>query len=194
VLLVARFQAVKNHGMLIDAFARLLRDVPAARLALAGSGPLEREARARCAARGLGGRVLFLGEVPFDDLPDVYAAADAKVIASDYESFCFAALEAMASGLPLAVTDTAWVPHLLGKDEAGRSGEGGIVECPGGMVMPVGDADGMAAALRRLAADRALRERMGRRNRERALAAHGWESGARALLEVYRRLGRAAGA
>jgi len=191
VLLVARFQAVKNHGMLIDAFAELKRRVPSARLVLAGSGPLEGEARARCAARGVADRVLFLGEVPFDDLPDVYAAADVHAISSDYESFCFAALEAMASGLPLAVTDTDWVPRLVGKEEGrGARGEGAesVRECPGGMVVPVGDARGMAEALCALAEDAALRRRMAQRNRERAVAGYGWEASAKTLMGVYQRL------
>lgn len=175
VLCVARFQAVKNHKMLLNAFAQFLRGWPRARLVLAGSGPLESDVRTQCAALKLGEHVMFLGEVPFAQLPDMYAACDLSVIPSFYESFCFAALEAMASGLPLAVTDTDWVPELIGRDR-------------GGIVVPKDDAAALAEAMLILARDPAMRVRLGTRNREEVIARWGWESSARKLLSVYETL------
>ena len=175
ILFVGRFQAVKNHAMLVDAFARLLPQCPRARLVLAGSGPLEGRIRARCRAAGIARRVMFLGEVPFRDLPDVYAAADLKVITSDYESFCFAALEAMATALPLVVTDTDWVPKLIGRGE-------------GGLVVKRNDANELAEALASLMDDAPRRAAMGRRNRETVVREYQWKNSAARLAGLYRDL------
>ena len=175
ILFVARFQAVKNHEMLLDAFSRLLARRPRARLVLAGSGPLEGRIRDRCRVEGLSERVMFLGEVPFAELPDVYAAADLKVIASIYESFCFAALEAMSTGLPLVVTDTDWVPKLIGFGE-------------GGLVVNKDNADAMAAAFMELADDPSRRLAMGQRNRETVVRDYQWRGSAKKLMSLYESL------
>jgi len=173
-LYVARFQAFKNHAMLLEAFALFTREHPAARLVLAGSGPLRERCEQQAAALGIAGQVLFLGEVPFDNLPSVYAAADVKVISSDYESFCFAAIEAMSAGVPVLTTDCAWVPRLVA-DGAG-------------MVVPVGDAEAFAAGLKKLADNPALRQRMGATGRQQVLERHTWPASAEKLRELYRRI------
>ena len=173
-LYVARFQAFKNHAMLLDAFARLVQDHPASRLVLAGSGPLRERAEQQATELGLADKVLFLGEVPYGELPGVYAAADVKAISSDYESFCFAAIEAMSAGLPVLTTDCAWVPRLV-SDGAG-------------IVVPVGDAEAFAAALKKLADNPALRQRMGAAGRQQVLERHTWPASAEKLACIYRDL------
>ena len=173
-LYVARFQAFKNHRMLVEAFARFVKDHPAARLVLAGSGPLRERTERQVAELGLADRVLSLGEVPFPELPAIYAAADVKVISSDYESFCFAAIEAMSAGLPVLTTDCAWVPRLVA-DGAG-------------MVVPAGDAGAFAAALKKMADNPALRQRMGASGRQQVLERHTWPASAAKLMELYQRL------
>ena len=173
-LYVARFQAFKNHALLIDAFARFVADHPAARLLLAGSCPLRERCEQQAAERGLADKVLFLGEVPYAELPAVYAAADAMAISSDYESFCFAAIEAMAMGLPVLTTDCAWVPRLVA-DGAG-------------LVVPVGDPAAFAAGLKKLADNPALRQRLGAAGRQHVLERHTWPASAAKLLALYRGL------
>ncbi|HEY8241240.1 MAG TPA: glycosyltransferase family 4 protein [Kiritimatiellia bacterium] len=175
VLYVARFQGFKNHKMLLRAFTQFLDRKPDSLLVLAGSGPLEPEIRAAAATSGIAEKVLFLGESPFHELPAVYAACDLKVISSDYESFCFAALEAMATELPLVATDTGWVPRLIERDQGGR-------------VVPRGEAEAMAGAMLELAGNALLRKRMGTWNRKRVLEQFGWESSARKLLALYQGL------
>lgn len=174
-LLVARFQTVKNHPLLVRSFARVLKEIPEARLVLAGSGPFEDQVRKTVQDCGIVSRVLFLGEVAFENLPAVYAACDVMTITSDYESFCFAALEAMSSGLPVVTTRTDWIPRLLG-------------DGAGGAVVPVRDEEALAAAMVKLGSDREARLRMGQRNRQTVLQQHGWASSAEQLLEAYRRV------
>ena len=170
-LYVARFQAFKNHAVLLDAFARLVREHAAARLVLVGSGPLREACERQAADLGVAEKVLFLGETPYGELPAVYAAAVAKVISSDYESFCFAALEAMSTGLPVLTTDCAWVPRLVA-DGAG-------------LVVPVGDAAALAAGLKKLAENPALRQRMGATGRQQVLERHTWPASAEKLKRLY---------
>lgn len=173
-LYVARFQAFKNHALLLEAFARFAQGHPGSRLVLAGSGPLRERVQQQARELGIADTVLFLGEVPFSELPAVYAAADVKVISSDYESFCFAAIEAMATGLPVLTTDCAWVPRLVA-DGAG-------------IVVPVGDATALAAGLKKLAENPALRQRMGATGRQQVLDHHTWPASAEKVMGLYRRL------
>ncbi len=235
LLYVARFQAFKNHKLLIDAFRRVLREFPEARLVLAGSGPLMREAKEMCAKEpvvediapnnthssrtpnseprtpepSLANRVLFLGEVPHEELPAINQAATVAVISSAYESFCFSAIEAMACGLPVVTTDCGWVPKLIGdenppvqyqwpdeREDPGRFAERPegekIREVPGGMVVMRNDAVSLAGAMVKMLRDEEMRERCGRWNREKAEREHGWSASAERLLEVYRGIVRSA--
>ena len=176
--------------------------VPEVRLVLAGSGPLRGEIEARARRAGVGDRVIFLGEVGFATLPEVYRAADLKVISSDYESFCFAAIEAMASGLPVVTTDCGWVPGLIGDplppirrqdadgdDPPERFAAAGpgprIRETPGGLVTARNDPAALAAAIRTLLHDTDRRAVCARWNRDKAVREHGWASSAKKLLKVY---------
>ena len=170
-LYVARFQAFKNHALLLDAFARFVRERPASRLVLAGSGPLRERVEQQAVRLDLADKVLFLGEVPYAELPAVYAGADLKVITSDYESFCFAAIEAMATGLPVLTTDCAWVPKLV-SDGAG-------------IVVPTGDVEAFAAGLKRLADNPALRQRLGAAGRQHVLERHTWPTSAAKIRALY---------
>ena len=170
-LYVARFQAFKDHQMLLAAFAGFVKDHPAARLVLVGSGPLRPRTEKQAAALGLADKVMFLGEVSFPHMPGVYAAADVKVVSSVYESFCFAAIEAMATALPVLTTDCGWVPKLVA-DGAG-------------VVVPVGDAEAFAAGLKKLADNPALRQRMGATGRQQIQERHTWPASAEKLKRLY---------
>ncbi|HRV31174.1 MAG TPA: glycosyltransferase family 4 protein [Kiritimatiellia bacterium] len=174
VLYVARFQAFKNHALLLNAFAALAKDRPASHLLLVGSGPLRAAIEKQAADLGLTPRVHFLGEIPFQDLPAIYAAADVHAISSDYESFCFAAIEAMSTGLPILTTDCGWVPNLVADDA--------------GIITPVGDPAAFAAALKKLADNPALRHRLGATGRALVLDRHTWPASAEKLHALYRSL------
>ena len=205
LLYVARFQDFKNHRLLLDAFALVLEQHPEVRLVLAGSGPLLRDLETKAEWSKIKERVIFLGEVLFDELPAIYATADIKVISSNYESFCFAAIEAMAAGLPLVTTDCGWVPRLIGDtwppverqwyggdDPPERFGGAAagerIREAPGGLIVGRNDPESLAKANLRMLADPELVQRCGKWNREKAVREHGWESSARKLLSLYERL------
>ena len=175
ILFVARFHLVKNHHMLVAAFSRVLAEAPNARLVLVGAGPLEKDIRQRATALDVAERIHFLGEVAYQDVPAVYAAADLNVIASNYESFSFAALEGMATGLPLVVTDTEWVPSLIDTDK-------------GGVVVPKDDAEAFAEAVLALYKDPERCRQLGAWNRQHVLENYQWQTSAQKLHSIYESL------
>ena len=200
LLYVARFHKFKNHELLLRAFRLVADRFPDVRLILAGSGPLLPEIKRQAASAG--DKVVFLGETTFHDLPLIYSAADIKVISSEYESFCFAAIEAMASGLPIVTTDCGWVTKLIGDETPPMSGsckpgrepsgrfeteEAGrqVRRAPGGLVASRVDAASFAEAIMEMIASESLRVACGKWNREKAFRDHGWESSARQLRAVY---------
>jgi glycosyltransferase involved in cell wall biosynthesis len=207
ILYVARFQEFKNHAMLIRAFAELVKQKPNTRMLLAGSGPLRSGVEKQIKEAGIDKHVVLLGEVAFDELPAVYAAADIKVVSSNYESFCFAAIEGMAAGVPVVTADNGWVPGLIGdtippiekewvdgetdpssgRFEAEQNGKRFRV-VPGGLVTGRNDHLSFAAALNRLAENPGERLAMGRWNREKAVREHGWLSSAKKLQDLYQRI------
>jgi glycosyltransferase involved in cell wall biosynthesis len=187
LLYVARFQAFKNHALLIRAYRRFLdlwmprNPEKRAWLVMAGSGPLLRRARQQGEELGVSDRMLFLEEVSFDEMPALYAAADIKVISSYFESFCFAALEAMATGLPIVTTDCGWVPRLLGQTKAVE----GLEVLEGGWVVQQNDAETLAQALYLASENPAMRQSMGKRNRQTVIRDYNWAASASRLLGVY---------
>ncbi|MEJ5349216.1 MAG: glycosyltransferase [Desulfosoma sp.] len=121
-LFVGRLDPIKGLERLFDAFARLPRSIPARLLVVGGDVSEEKSLEAfrkMVEAHGLSRRVIFAGRVEQARLPDFYAAADALVIASHYESFCLVALEALASGTPVVGPPVGVLPEVLSRPEAG---------------------------------------------------------------------------
>lgn len=103
LLYLGRLGLEKRVDFLIDSFRAVAQRRPDAHLVLAGRGPARPQLEEQVRQSGLAGRVTFAGFVPEADLPHTYAAADAFVSASDFETQGLTLLEAMATGLPSAV-------------------------------------------------------------------------------------------
>ena len=101
---VGRFNEVKNHPFLLDAFAEAVKREPDALLVLAGDGPLRQAAEEKARALGLTGSVRFLGVRK--DVPELMQAMDMLALPSLYEGFPVTLVEAQAAGLPCTVSDT----------------------------------------------------------------------------------------
>jgi len=145
-----RLAAVKNHALLLRAFAHVVRSAPGARLVVVGDGPERARLTALVDELGLGRAVTLLGFRT--DVRDQLAQADVFVLSSSYEGISMALLEAMQAGLPAVATRVGGVPET-------------IVDGDTGVLVEPDDADGLAAALLRLAASPDLRAEMGRRGR-----------------------------
>lgn len=116
---VRRLVARMGLDLLLEAMARL-PDEPVVRLAIAGSGP-ERAGLEELAHRlDLSDRVTFLGRVPDDDLPALYAAGDLCVVPTrELEGFGYVALESYAAGTPVVATAVGGLIDLVGAFDPG---------------------------------------------------------------------------
>jgi glycosyltransferase involved in cell wall biosynthesis len=150
---VGRFESVKNHRLLIDAFAAGLGHEPRSHLLLAGDGILHRELETHVASLSLHDRVHFLGIR--DDIPDLLAACDIFAFASDHEGSPLSVMEAMAAGLPIVGTAVGGVPEMVPDGQAG-------------LLVPPRDCVALSSALGRLHLNRQLRSAMALRAAEHA--------------------------
>ncbi len=147
VLFASKLIRLKRTDDLIRAFSGLADEFPKAYLAIAGSG--EEEANLRTLADALGGqRIRFLGFRNQSQLPLIFAASDVFVLPGDTESWGLVINEVMAAGIPVVVSnEIGAAPDLVqGRDT--------------GIVFPCGNIDELAQAIRRLLADRPLRDQM----------------------------------
>jgi D-inositol-3-phosphate glycosyltransferase len=174
LLYVGRLQPIKGLETLLAAMARLPGP---ARLLIVGGDQDEPEnghgeqLRARVAQLGLHDRVRFLGPQRQDRLPLFYAAAEATVMPSHYESFGMVALEAMACGTPVVAS------RVGGLQSTVRDGLTGYL-------VPEGDPAALAHRLRILLEDRVTRERLGR-EAVRWAAEHRWPCVAEKICRLY---------
>jgi glycosyltransferase involved in cell wall biosynthesis len=150
---VGGLRPVKDQALAIRALARTDAGKTGVRLRLVGDGPDRSALESLASELGVRDRVEFAGHV--GDPASEYRGFDVLAISSRSEQMPLALLEAMASGLPVVSTDVGDVRAVLGPDNRGDD-----------LVVPPGDADALAAAMTRLAADPARRVALGRANRE----------------------------
>lgn len=152
-LAVGRLHRQKAYDVLLEAFARIAAELPDWRLAALGEGEQRGALEAQAARLGLAERVDWLGQVA-DPWPWL-RAAEVFVLPSRYEGTPNALLEAMSCGLAPIVSDATAGALDFVSDEVS------------GLVVPVEDPAALAAAMRRLAGDAALRARLGAEARAR---------------------------
>lgn len=148
---------------------RALEGVPGIRVAIVGDGPAMEEVRRQLAPL----RPAFLGQLQGASLRAAYGAMDAFVHTGTEETFGQTLQEAAATGLPV-VAPRAGGPVDLVDDGAT------------GLLFEPDDASALRSAIERLAADAALRSRMGEAGRRRVLP-RSWSAVVDELLEHYRR-------
>lgn len=106
----------KGQALVIDALPAL----PGVHYALAGSGEMAADYRARAERLGVADRVHLLGPVANADLPELYRAADIVVMPSVSEGLANAWVEALACGTPLVISDAGGAAELVQSPQAGR--------------------------------------------------------------------------
>lgn len=117
VICVARFDPVKGVDLLIQAWPEIASAIPQAVLLLAGDGPLREALDQRIRSTGLSTRVRFLGYR--SDVESILHAADLCVVPSRNEGLSLAAMEAMATGLPVVATRVGGLPEVVVDGETG---------------------------------------------------------------------------
>lgn len=111
VLVVGRLVEVKNHAMLLRAFAGLVRKHPSARLQIAGDGPLRQQTEQLIVELGLTQNVDLLGFR--NDILALLQAADVFVLCSLSEGCSLALAEAMAAGTPVIGSEVGGIPEVM---------------------------------------------------------------------------------
>jgi N-acetyl-alpha-D-glucosaminyl L-malate synthase BshA len=138
IVCIARFHPVKDHSTLLRAFSEIARLRSDVELLLVGDGSLRNDLEHQADSLGVSNRVRFLGIR--NDVPSILRAADVFVLPSISEAASLTLLEAMASAVPVVVTDVG------GNREIVRQGVDGLL-------VPRGDAGAMAHACLDLLAD-----------------------------------------
>lgn len=150
---VTRFHAAKGIRYLVQALPGVLADVPEARLMLVGSGPEEAELRRLAEHLGIADRVVFAGfqreTAPF------FATFDVAAVPSIEEGFGNVAVEAMAMGTPVVASRSGGLPEIV---------DDGVT----GHLVPPGEPEPLAAALRAVLRDPEAARRMGEEGRRRS--------------------------
>jgi glycosyltransferase involved in cell wall biosynthesis len=149
-----RLELIKGLRYLVEAFAVLVTEFQELRLEIAGEGTLRASLEQECRRLGVSGDVSFLGWR--EDLPSAMAGWDVFVLPSLDEGFGVAALEAMASGLPVVASAVGGLCELVQHGETG-------------WLVPAAAPAQLAHRLRELINDRQKREVMGIAGRQRAL-------------------------
>lgn len=130
VMHLSNFRPVKRIRDVVRIFAKINEVLPSV-LVMVGDGPDRDAAEDEARQRGVEDSVSFLGKI--DNIAPLLAGADLFLLPSQTESFGLAALEALASGVPVVGTRAGGLPEVV------RDGETGALR-------EVGDVDGMASA------------------------------------------------
>ena len=146
---IGRLFKLKGHADLITAFARILPQVPPARLLFVGDGALRGEIENQICTLGLNGKVIFTGLIPPGEVARYVGIMDCLAHLSYREALSRALPQALAAGKPVVAYD------FDGADEV-------CLEKETGFIIGTGDTDAAAERLMQLARDPELRKKLGR--------------------------------
>lgn len=149
VIHVSNFRPIKRVKDVVHVFKKIHDNLPS-KLILIGDGPQRPLVENMCRELGICNDMRFIGKQ--ENLEEVMGCADLFLLPSAYESFGLAALEAMASEVPVISSDSGGLPEINIHGETG-------------FLCPVGDTDGMADYAIRLLSD----ENMLKKFRQNAL-------------------------
>jgi glycosyltransferase involved in cell wall biosynthesis len=172
VLAVGRLAGQKGFGLLLDAATRWRSRQPEPLLVIAGEGPLAGELEARATSLGL--TVRFIGHR--SDVPALLAAADVFVLPSTWEGQALILQEALRAVVPIVATRVGGNPEVAGEDAA--------------ILVPPGDAQALADAVRAVLGDPALAARLRKAAAARAHDLPDEDAAVAAALAEYRRVAR----
>ena len=119
ILYVGRLDKVKNLPRLLEAFRLVIDEGLDLQLLMVGDGPLDAELRQQATTLSLEERVTFAGKQQGSDLYAHYGLGDALILPSTYEPFGATVVEALALGMPVAVSEVAGSCTLIRSEEEG---------------------------------------------------------------------------
>jgi glycosyltransferase involved in cell wall biosynthesis len=149
VLYCGRLAPEKGVSLLLDAFARVVSEIPESLLVLVGDGPKRADFETQVRQLNLQQNVRFVGAVSSTEVPLWLKIADIFALVSPSEGFSCAIAEAMSTGLACVVSDIPANRQLIRGEQEG-------------LLTPVGDSAAIAKAIVRALNDPPLRGRLGR--------------------------------
>ena len=175
VLYVGRHVFEKGVDILLAAAPKVLAYRPQAKFIIAGHGPCHDDLKRQAWELGLGEKVHFAGFV--DDLTrnSLYHLADAAVFPSRYEPFGLVALEAMAGGAPVVVSDVGGFAETVQHEV-------------NGLTFYAGNANSLADNIIRLLTDKLLARRLSERAAQDLTEKFDWKEIARSTVAGYRQI------
>jgi glycosyltransferase involved in cell wall biosynthesis len=135
VLFVGRLVEGKRPGDALEAFTGVVEKRPDVSMVFVGEGPLQEDLEREAESLGVSGFVRFLGHLEYDEMPSVYRGADVLVLPSRAEGLPRTVLEAMASGVPVVVSDLPQMRSAVGD---------------GGLTVPVSQPESLERGLSRV--------------------------------------------
>lgn len=146
VVMLARLDTQKQIGHAIDAFVRVRKKRPTARLEIYGHGPMEESLKAKIDALDLGGAIKLMGYTK--DPSAVYQRAALSLLTSKFEGFGLVLLESLANGCPVVSYDVTYGPSDIVSDNAN------------GFLVSAGDKAALAARILQVLNEPQLRRRL----------------------------------
>jgi len=144
-LTVGRLVPVKNIALQIEALREVLNKYPQAELWIVGDGPELNKLKALCQRLNVENNVSFLGYQ--ENVDSFYDQADVFLLTSNSEGWGMAVVEAASHGLPIIMTDVGLAGEVIINNESG-------------LVIPVGDKQGLVQAMLKLIEDNELRSKL----------------------------------
>ena len=147
------------------------------KLLIVGGGSLKEDFQKLVVELHLNDSVIFVGKIPFDEVPHYHNMLNIYVALSveDGESFGVAIVEASACGNPVVVSDVGGLPEV-------------VEDSVTGIVVPPKNAQAAADAIEKLILDRELREKMGRSGVERVKKLYNWNDNVKQMMGIYKEM------
>lgn len=175
VFFVGRLVQEKGVHVLIDSAPAILRACPEAKFVIAGRGPMEGELRHRARVSGLEDKICFTGYIDDDTRNKLYDISSVAVFPSLYEPFGIVALEAMAAGTPVVVSDTGGLSEII------THGENGLKAYPG-------NANSLSHNVIRLLQDEAYANEISGRANQLVKDVYDWRTIAKNTVALYEKV------
>jgi glycosyltransferase involved in cell wall biosynthesis len=174
ILFSGRMIALKGIDMAIRSFALIYEETEAT-MVFAGAGKMEPWRELLEQLKVPKDRYLFLGGVPYLDMPYVYSLASAFMLPSYSESFPMTVLEAMSCQVPVIATDVGGIPEMI---DSGRNG----------LLVQPGNPKNLSASLLKVLGDRKFGAHLAERARVKVCEELSSAKMASSTAEMYRKV------